>query len=93
MNAFRGGVEAAATNLTRGWNIWAEAVELAAIRAGVAAEWIHSAEQRSRLSRAYAAGEAVWMVADELIHRWAGIQRAKREDADGRAAIRAAVRR
>lgn len=92
MNALRGGAEAAATCKTRNWNIWAEAVELASIRAGVDAEWLRATEQRSRMSRAYGAGEAVWMVADEMIHRYKGVKVAAREAADGLGAIRAAFR-
>jgi hypothetical protein len=88
-----GGVEAAATCGTRHWNIWSEAVELAAIGRDVDAEWLRALPQRKRLSRAYAAGEPVWMVADEMIQRWAGETRAAMESADGLAVLRKAVAR
>lgn len=88
-----GGVEAAATCQTRNFNIWCEAVELAAISKGATGEWLREPAQRQRLTRAYYAVEPVWMVADEMIQRWRGVERAHREDADGFAHIRRAAGR
>jgi len=64
-----------ATNETMPSHIWTHEVSMAAIHAGVPAAFVD--KMRDRISRAYGAGEAVWMVADELVFRW---QRSEIED-------------
>jgi hypothetical protein len=71
---------------------WAHAIELAAIELGVSAEWLREPQQRERLNRYHHAGEPAWMALDSIARFWDGVQRARREDADGFGHIRAAAK-
>lgn len=84
--------ETKATSQTMPYLHWVHAIELAAIELGVSAEWLREPQQRERLNRYYVAGEPAWMALDSIGRFWEGVQRARREDADGLNHIRQAAR-
>lgn len=61
--------EANGTCETMPSHIWTHAVSLAAIRLGVPADALSDRDLRARMSRAYAAGEPMWMFVHELVMR------------------------
>jgi hypothetical protein len=81
-----------ATGQTMNFLHWSHAIELAAIELGISAEWLREPQQRERLNRYHAAGEPAWMALDSMRQFWEGVQRARREDADGFSHIRAAAK-
>jgi hypothetical protein len=84
------------TNATTPCHIWMHEVSIGAIAKGVDADWLRESAQHGRMLRAYNAGEAAWMVVDEMSFRWRGAQLAIIESQDGLSAIvrarKAAVR-
>lgn len=55
------------TSATTPWHIWEHNVIDAALKAGAELEGIKA--HRNRLHAAYAAGEPIWMMVDELVIR------------------------
>ena len=56
------------TGATQPRHLWRHDVELAVLRAGVTREFIDA--HADRLNAAYNAGEAAWMLAEELVFRF-----------------------
>ena len=82
-----------ATNDTTPWTIWSAAAHE---MSGASLEDIRACVPRERLTTAYSAGEAAWMMADEIKVRVRGCKLADRADGEVaalRRVVRAAVRR
>lgn len=87
------------TNAMTPRHIWIDAVHVAVIaklgtalaRVGDTGEWLRGERVAAYLSRAYSAGEPVWMAADAVVQMGKGAIRAALEDRDTPESLRSAL--